>query len=169
VTTFRAMTAPAVKARTDNDDGEADIDDDEPEAEFSGQDVTGDNPQEPDVDKIAMDFADKQDTNYDGEDEEDSVDVSSKKHKKDQASSDDDDDNSFVKGGEKDTEETQTTAQSTQHPTTTPRELHEQRRNRLTAYYSSGSFYGSPAAYVAYKIASELRFNEVGDLLWLAW
>lgn len=55
-----------------------------------------------------------------------------------------------------------------QLPTLTPREMHNERRNRLRAYYSSGSFHGSPAAYVAYKVSTQLRFNEIGDLLWLA-
>jgi cell division control protein 45 len=50
----------------------------------------------------------------------------------------------------------------------TPRELHRQRRGRLRAYYSSGSFFGSPAAYVAYRLAMQLRFGEQPDLLWLA-
>lgn len=47
-------------------------------------------------------------------------------------------------------------------------ELHRQRRDRLRAYYSSGSFFGSPASYVAYQLASQLRFGQEGDLLWLA-
>lgn len=49
-----------------------------------------------------------------------------------------------------------------------PRELHRQRRERLRSYYSAGSFYGSPAAFIAYQIAQQLRFGEQGDLLWLA-
>jgi cell division control protein 45 len=49
-----------------------------------------------------------------------------------------------------------------------PRELHRQRRDRLHGYYTSGSFYGSPIAYVAYRLANQMRFGENGDLLWLA-
>jgi cell division control protein 45 len=49
-----------------------------------------------------------------------------------------------------------------------PRELHRQRRERLRSYYNSGSFFGSPAAFIAYEIAQQLRFGEQGDLLWLA-
>lgn len=49
-----------------------------------------------------------------------------------------------------------------------PREMHRQRRARLRSYYNSGSFYGSPAAFIAYQIAQQLRFGEQGDLLWLA-
>lgn len=61
-----------------------------------------------------------------------------------------------------------TTTQSTTLPALTPRERHQDRRNRLRTYYTSGSFYGSPAAFVAYRISSQLRFEKVGDLLWLA-
>ena len=50
-----------------------------------------------------------------------------------------------------------------------PRELHRQRQDRLTNYYSSGNFFGSPAVYVAYEMANQMRFGENnGDLLWLA-
>jgi cell division control protein 45 len=53
-------------------------------------------------------------------------------------------------------------------PTFTPRELHQHRSQRLRLYYSQGTFYGSPAAYKAYRVATQLRFGDVGDLLWLA-
>jgi cell division control protein 45 len=53
-------------------------------------------------------------------------------------------------------------------PTLTPRELYQDRRNRLRQYYSSGSYHGTPAAFTAYTMASQLRFQENGDLLWLA-
>jgi len=49
-----------------------------------------------------------------------------------------------------------------------PRESHSQRLNRLRKYYTDGNFYGSPAAFVAYRLASQLRYGEKGDLLWLA-
>lgn len=49
-----------------------------------------------------------------------------------------------------------------------PRELHQQRLQRIRAYYNNGSYYGSPAAFVAYTLATQLRFGEQGDLLWLA-
>lgn len=49
-----------------------------------------------------------------------------------------------------------------------PRELHSKRLDRLRQYYNDGSFYGSPAAFVAYKLASQFRYGEKGDLLWLA-
>lgn len=50
----------------------------------------------------------------------------------------------------------------------TPRQLHEERRNRLRAYYSSGTIFGSPASFCTYKIATQLRFASESDLLWLA-
>lgn len=51
----------------------------------------------------------------------------------------------------------------------TQRELFQDRRNRLQQYYSKGTFYGSPASFIAYKMATQLRFgNENADLLWLA-
>jgi hypothetical protein len=67
---------------------------------------------------------------------------------------------------------TASTAPSTQlasqHPTMTPRELHQNRRNRLRVYYNE-TFYGSPAAYIAYRVATQIRFGDIGDLLWFAW
>lgn len=48
------------------------------------------------------------------------------------------------------------------------RELHTRRRQRLRAYYATGSFYGSPAAYIAHRVSTQLRFGDVGDLLWFA-
>jgi CDC45-like protein len=66
-------------------------------------------------------------------------------------------------------------ADAYQGQTMTQRELFEQRRDRIRAYYNEGKFYGSPASYVAYKIASELRFGDTStnsssstDILWLA-
>jgi len=49
-----------------------------------------------------------------------------------------------------------------------PRVLHQQRLDRLRIYYSGGSFYGSPVAWIAFRLASQLRFGNKGDLLWLA-
>mmetsp|Transcript_27688 Transcript_27688/g.41909 ORF Transcript_27688/g.41909 Transcript_27688/m.41909 type:complete len:539 (+) Transcript_27688:579-2195(+) len=53
-------------------------------------------------------------------------------------------------------------------PSLTPGQLHQQRRNRLRAYYSSGAYYGSPVAWMAYKLAAQKRWKDNGDLLWLA-
>lgn len=58
-------------------------------------------------------------------------------------------------------------------PTTTTaptsfRELHRQRRNRIRMHYSAGSYHGSPSAWMAYTLCSQLRFGNISDLLWLA-
>jgi cell division control protein 45 len=58
--------------------------------------------------------------------------------------------------------------ENSQMPSLTANELHKRRRQRLRAYYASGSFYGSPASYVAYRVSTQLRFGDVGDLLWFA-
>jgi len=66
---------------------------------------------------------------------------------------------------------TEDSQEKTQEPTATQmtaRELNEDRRSRLKTYYAGGSFFGSPAAFVAYQIASQLRFHQMGSLLWLA-
>jgi cell division control protein 45 len=99
----------------------------------------------------------EQSTDYDGEDEREA--------KKRSREGEDDDETSLSAGKALEAE----THQAEQVlPTMTPRELHKDRRDRLRQYYSSGSYYGSPAAYTAYTIASQLRFQEIGDLLWLA-
>jgi cell division control protein 45 len=48
------------------------------------------------------------------------------------------------------------------------RELHEERRTRIRAHYSSGSYHGSPSAWMVYTLCSQLRFGNMSDLLWLA-
>ena len=48
------------------------------------------------------------------------------------------------------------------------RELHRQRRTRIRAHYSSGSYHGSPSAWTAYTLCRQLWFGDTPDLLWLA-
>ena len=60
------------------------------------------------------------------------------------------------------------TAQEEEVPALSPQELHRRRRDSLRKYYSSGSFFGSPASYVAFRLAAQLRFGEQPDLLWYA-
>jgi cell division control protein 45 len=49
------------------------------------------------------------------------------------------------------------------------REQHKARRDKVRKYYSSGAFYSSPVAFMAYTLlADQLRHDSVGDLLWLA-
>lgn len=76
-----------------------------------------------------------------------------------------------------DTEAIQET-ESTQPPTEptvegtpallTPRQWQQDRRQRIERYYSAGTYYGAPASFVAYQLATQLRFGEHTTLLWLA-
>lgn len=70
--------------------------------------------------------------------------------------------------GATDVEESEPDSPLSKERMTSPRELHRQRRERLRSYYTSGSFFGSPAAFIAHHIATQLRFGDHGDLLWLA-
>ena len=142
----------------DDDDDESNADSgDEGENEF-GED---DNAEKKSVDDDLISsnpLEYDQSTDYDGEDEREA--------KKRSREGEDDDDISLSADELKLDKERPHEGQVL--PTMTPRELHKDRRDRLRQYYSSGSYYGSPAAYTAYKIASQLRFQEIGDLLWLA-
>ncbi len=119
----------------------------------------------------------EQQVDYDGADEE----VGDRSRQETNATTVDDDNDSFSvvnRSKRQRTEESQDDGETdvehsdpdSPHPEgeISPRELHRQRRERLRSYYSSGSFYGSPAAFIAYQIAQQLRFGEQGDLLWLA-
>ena len=110
-------------------------------------------------------FDHEQATDYDGEDERD---TKKRPRKGEDGDGDDDDDASLSAEQNMDVETTRSHQEGTALPTMTPKELHKNRRDRLRQYYSSGSYYGSPAAYTAYTIASQLRFQEISDLLWLA-
>lgn len=105
------------------------------------------------------------DQEYDGEGEEDENDHH--KSRREEFSSPD------AKKRKTDDDGSATTKEPVESPepdakTMTPRELYTQRRERLRLYYSGGSFYGSPVAWIAYRIASQVRFGDKGDLLWLA-
>ena len=106
------------------------------------------------------------DNNYDGEDEEDDEDE--KKLRRDTLVSPDakkrkmNDDDSVT------TEESDDSPEKNDLPVLSSRQMYQQRRDRLRMYYSGGSFYGSPVAWIAYRLASQLRFGNKGDLLWLA-
>jgi len=77
-------------------------------------------------------------------------------------------------GGDDDEEDNKENNDNNAQPTqetvasVSPRELHKDRMDRLRKYYNEGSFYGSPSSFVAYSLASQQRFAEKGDLLWLA-
>ena len=57
-------------------------------------------------------------------------------------------------------------------PEALPESMHErhlQRKRRIRAYYSGGTYYSSPVSYMAYSLLSSgLRHGSNGDLLWLA-
>jgi len=45
----------------------------------------------------------------------------------------------------------------------------QKRRDQIQIYYTAGSFYSSPIAFMAYTLLStQLRHDSIGDLLWLA-
>jgi len=49
------------------------------------------------------------------------------------------------------------------------RELHRRRLEKIRIYYKEGTFYSAPIAFNVYSLLSrEMRFESVGDLLWLA-
>ena len=171
---------------TDGEDGssEEDSDDDsdsenenpdEGEAEFGDED---DKKKDVVLKKLRKPDADR---DYDGEDEEDDGGDEDEDEKKKRTADDDDQDEekaSIKRHKTGDGEGSETTAEDmeaaspakedTKLTSLTPRELHKQRRDRLRTYYSGGSFYGSPVAWVAYRLACQKRWNDNGDLLWLA-
>jgi hypothetical protein len=171
----------------DDDDSDEDEDDsdDEGENEFDGNEddeevefeVDEANPQdemESTASRKGKDGAGDEDDDYDGEDESETNSPAKKrkteaKEKDDDSSEDEDSDNESVKGKRDQTSSTAPSTQQQSLPALTPREIHHERRNRLRAYYSSGSFFGSPAAYVAFRVSTQMRFGDIGDLLWFAW
>jgi cell division control protein 45 len=151
----------------DDDEGETEfVLDDEGEKEFGGDDDDA-TKAESVLSAIESTCDDEEQREYDGENEDDPGEESSVKRRRvgDKASERtepspprDDESQTAVLDGPK----------QGQKPSLTPRELYVERRNRLKLYYASGSYFGSPASFVAYKVATQLRFQEVGDLLWLA-
>jgi len=157
----------------DDDEGEHEFGEEEQEEKDQG-DVDEENKPH-DSNATTLDVGQDQDSDYDGDRDDDPPVKSKKRRTLTEAEQVDDSDASISKPAEDSSqaEATQTetedsASQPMQQPTLTPRELYHDRRNRLRSYYSSGTFYGTPAAYVAYRIANQLRFGEIGDLLWLA-
>jgi cell division control protein 45 len=157
------------ESESDEEDDESDRDsEDEREHEFSDDETTGKK-----KNKKTREVHEKSaDPNYDGEDEQeddddqgnddddDDDDSISQRRKKQKTRHDDDDDKSTTSSSSN-KDDTQTTAK-------TLSDLHQERQERLRTYYASGSFYGSPAAFLSYTIATQLRFGQVSELLWLA-
>ena len=81
---------------------------------------------------------------------------------------DDDDDDDHVMGTDATHPMTEDDPNNTSVlPLLTPAQRHAQRMERLKLYYSHGNTYGSPCSFVAYRLASQLRFGQLPDLLWL--
>ena len=155
---------------SDSDDDGSDDDNDEGEAEFGADStsVSRNKRKEPfestDVDNV-LDQASgtSKRTRGDENSEEDEESLAnesavSKGSKPDHPQSDE----------KRDGDESLANESSASKPEPTPRQLHEERRKRLKWYYHEGHFFGTPAAYVAYRLATQLRFHENSDLLWLA-
>lgn len=140
------------------EENEFDMSDDQGEAEYSENEPRSESEA---VEEPMLDVGQDQATDYDGEDEGKITEP--KKRRKDLNVDDDNDGDDDMSLNQQ-----QQPPQQQHLPSMTPRELHQDRRNRLRHYYSAGSYYGSPAAYTAYIVATQLRFQEVGDLLWLA-
>jgi cell division control protein 45 len=161
----------------DNDDEEHefhddDEDDDEEEQAFEEQPTQ------------LVDPAVEQESDYDGEDERDEEHkqhgryskkpleaVATLETEKDDSDEEENEDHQkeeqSTSSGKSNTEKENEPAME-QMPTMTPREIHLARRQKLQSYYASGSYYGSPASYVLYSVATQLRFGNNADLLWLA-
>eukprot|EP00980_Cylindrotheca_fusiformis_P027920 scaffold22568_cov125-Cylindrotheca_fusiformis.AAC.17 len=141
---------------SDDSDSDSSDDDDELEEEADFDDVVG-----------LKSKAPPQDPAYDGGDEsgEDDEEGDGPEQQETNDAEEEDSEEPSNKRRRIDNEEEAATEDA---PPLDLRELHRQRRDRLRNYYSSGSFYGSPAAYIAYRLAAQLRFGDQGDLLWLA-
>ena len=139
----------------DPDEGEVEFDDDENKT----RKIAVKKPQAVNIDH-----------DYDAEDEEGHDNESRKRTIDDDKGSTKRHKNGDEEGSETTVEDTDAASPDKESMATplTPRELHHQRRNRLRAYYSGGSFYGAPVAWVAYRLATQKRWNDNGDLLWLA-
>jgi cell division control protein 45 len=170
-------------SENDDDDSEEDSDDDDSGIEDSDND--DEDEEEADFDDVIGQDIPKiqnaqQDPAYDGGDEteeegeeQEEKGTASPQRQRDDADDAEDSNERSPKRQKTDDIDGTTDIEDVDSPNSTeqkldPRELHRQRRDRLRTYYSTGSFYGSPAAYIAYRLAAQLRFGDQGDLLWLA-
>ena len=162
-----AESSSSEEEEDSDDDSSMDSSDDEGENEFGLEpkkrhtimrDENRELPEDPltDVDQ-------NQETDYDGDEESDTSKVKRRRMDTADTADDSEDDQSTSENPANEGEE----ADQSQPPLT-PREIHNQRADRIMKYYGSGSFFGSPSAYVAHRISTQLRFGNIGDLLWLA-
>jgi cell division control protein 45 len=142
----------------DGEDGSVEDSLDDGENEFEMNDPLDGGDGSVETSSSKLDAIDEHEMDYDGEDESE-VKKRSRGDSNDEAS---------LTAEEIPKDDDTNEPEKREHPTMTPRELHQDRRNRLRHYYSSGSYHGTPAAFTAYTMASQIRFRENGDLLWLA-
>jgi cell division control protein 45 len=161
----------------DQDEGETEFQDElsEEENEFGAENdplsdaEDGPDPADSSPSKPDGEFGRDGDDEYDAEDEGEG----GRKRSREGKDTDDDDASMSSDDGKNVSMTTQTTAPASPEDTQdasaimTSQQI-EDRRARVRAYYNSGSTYGSPASFCAYKIATQLRFGDLGDLLWLA-
>lgn len=152
------MMKPAKQVRKSRD-ADHDDDDDDDASDYDGEDELDKDEMDDDDDDKSIDS--EKDSRIDGALEKDDG-------MNDMDDPAPEDDFSRSEGSPEQTPTMEDEASPTPSFTMTPRELHLQRRIRVRTYYSEGSFYGSPAAYVAYRLSIQLRFGQLGDLLWLA-
>jgi cell division control protein 45 len=170
----------------DNLSGNASTTDEEDESSDQDSDDDSDDDDNEDPDEGEVEFEDEEnrtrekttekpdmvniDEAYDGEDEYHHNNESRKRRIDDDQGSTKRYKNGNEEGSETTEEETDAASPVKESMATplTPHELHQQRRSRLRTYYSGGSFYCSPVAWVAYRLATQKRWNDNGDLLWLA-
>ena len=153
-------------------DDDSDSDDDDSDSDDDSKDSASEN-SENDSDEEEARFDDvvgekqkvqESDPSYDAEDEDDDDD------KENSDENDNDENDPSIRESKRQKTDAVNEPSSSQQSAATisPRELHRLRRNRLRKYYQDGSFYGSPSSFVAYQLASQNRYGEQGDLLWLA-
>lgn len=159
---------------SDDDESDSDSSDDEGENEFEGGEensILGDSiNQDTPLDDSSMneEVGIEQEPEYDGEDEKE--DGGSKGTKaKDSVTMDKlhiEDLSVTMALTESTAAETPTSTHELAHMT--PRNQYLQRREHIREYYKSGNYYGTPAAFISYRLATQFRYKERGDLLWLA-
>lgn len=157
---------------SDGDETDSDISEDEGENEFNeSEENSCQGTEQQDVDMIQVGQVREgldQEIDYDGEDEKEDSGAKSSRTKSsagmDKLHIDDLSVEMAPTGST--AAETPTTAPESTHMT--PRNYYLQRRERIRDYYKSGNYYGTPAAFIAYRLATQLRYKERGDLLWLA-
>lgn len=171
----------------DSDDGsskDGSDDDSEGEAEFGDEESTS--PKDDEINKVTGSKTvddDASGADADDESDQDTIDPSSSKRRpgdlsspsesKRQRSDPNTPDTELDSEIESDSESTSSNREISQPPISQMsmgmRERHQDRKDRIKKYYTSGSFHSSPVAFMAYTLlAEQLRHRSIGDLLWLA-